>query len=46
MRFTKMPHWYMRLVSVEERIREAVNEALESGSQVVSAPGAQWIQHP
>jgi hypothetical protein len=36
----------MRLVSVEERIREAVNEALESGSQVVSAPGAQWIKHP
>jgi hypothetical protein len=32
--------------SVQERIRQAVDEALEHGPPVVSAPGAQWIKDP
>jgi hypothetical protein len=31
---------------MEERIQAAVDEALESGPQVVSGPGAQWIKDP
>jgi len=31
---------------MEERIQTAMDEALESGPPVVSAPGAQWIKDP
>ncbi len=31
---------------MEERIQAAVDEALVSGPQVVSSPGAQWIKDP
>jgi hypothetical protein len=31
---------------MEEHIQAAVDEALESGPQVVSGPGAQWIKDP
>jgi hypothetical protein len=31
---------------MEERIQAAVDEALESGPQVMSGPGAQWIKDP
>ena len=47
MRFTTINRLLLKEgSSVQERIRQAVDEALEHGPPVVSASAAQWIKDP